>query len=85
MNVKEQIKNWIMIILVIIATILLLKTCNIKHEEKTTERAYLSAIDSLHKQINKKGEEITSTRLILSDYNIIKNKLHTSDSTIPDP
>lgn len=79
---KETILNYVLVGVAIVMSLLLFKTCNKKDEYKTITDNYEASIDSLHKKINSQGQEITSTRLILSDYDIIKNKLHTADSTV---
>lgn len=80
-HIYEKLFSFALVALAILF-VLQWRTCNRMHEAELTNTAYEASNDSLHKEVNQKGQEITSTQLILADYNTLKNKLHVSDSTV---
>lgn len=58
------------------------RSCTQLEKAETQNTNYVQANDSMKHKINDLGQEITSTAVVLGDYNVLKNKLHSSDSTI---
>lgn len=78
----EKVKTIALIILSVMIALLINRSCNQENKIKNTDDTYKASIDSLHKEINSKGEEITKTRLMLTDYEMIKHRMFSADSTI---
>jgi len=78
----EKIKTIALIVLSAAIVLLLNRSCNQSSKIKNTDDTYKASIDSLHKEINSKGQEITRTRLMLTDYDMIKHRMQSADSTI---
>lgn len=77
-----RLKNWALLIVLAIVLFLYSRSCNRADENQDEAEAYAQSLDSLRKIINAQGEEITATNVILADYNTIKFKLKTADSTV---
>lgn len=78
---KNKLLGFFLLIIVILCA-LLWRSCNDAQRANATANAYFAANDTLNKKLNDKGQEVTQTRLMLTDYNSIKNELHVSDSTV---
>lgn len=72
----------ILLIAITIISVLFYRTCNKKDELDARIKSYQAANDGLNQNINKLGQQVTTTQLIVSDYGDIKHKLRLSDSTV---
>lgn len=78
---RDKVINILLIALTALI-VLCWKMCNKKHDLQTQVETYSAANAGLEKNVNKLGQEVTKTQLMLSDYSTIKKKLQTSDSTV---
>lgn len=78
---RDKVINILLIALVVIA-VLFWQMCKKKDNLQTQVQTYSAANAGMQKDINKLGQEVTKTKLIVSDYDIIKHKLESSDSTV---
>lgn len=81
-NKKSNSSSWAWLLVAILG-ILLVRTCNKASEAVANAKMYESANDTLTRRYNERGEEITTTKLIMAtNADEFKHNLHIKDSTI---